>query len=974
MGLALKRIRVESDLTASIPAGSAVLDSGRRLLAKHPVIDWVAIDMSSEGGTPDSERLIAAAETVQASLSKTGQFRSVGNREWADGFAALHESLVDRLPTLFSSDELERELPSRITEAAIRTRLSATLEQLNALDGMGQAHDIAVDPLGLRDLVYSRLAGVLPKTSAHIEQGHLISEDGKHLLLTAVPHHTLGDPESSRRIANAIDAAQAELEHAATLQRAVPIRLTASGAYRAAMDNEAIVKQDTNRAVWLVTVAVSLLLLACFSRPVLGLLTLLPATAGVAVALLIYSFVRPSMSALALGFGAALISITVDQGIVYIAYLDRVRGATGKKAAEQTFSAVSLATLTTVGAFFALKFSGYSLLEELGLFAALGSACSFIFVHTVFPWVFRAAPPVHRRPWLPIDDALRWLATGRAWPRIAFAVLTSVVLGYFARPHFEVDLNRLNTVSAATKAADATVRGVWGDLMNRSYVLVEAKDVAALQQRSDALATFLSRERALGTTSTSFSPSQLWPGRTLAEQHVADWRSFWNQKRREETRKRLSTVATELGFANDAFDPFFESIDAPKVAPTPIPQTAYALLGIAPSRDGVGWVWLGAIERGAHYDAVAFTARARAIGVSIFDGGQFARGLNDFLGTAFKRMLLIVSPFVLLAVGLSFHHLRLIALVLFPVLWSLIATLGSFGLMHRAIDIPGLMIAVVVLGMGTNFSVYLVHAHQRYPDPTHPVHDSVRIATLLDGGATVLGMAVLAASAHAAARGAGVAGLLGIGFSLFGSLVLLPPMLKLVAPIDAPWAMQRGWPAERLFLSRFRYLEPKPLWRARQCLRRDRARLDALAKALAGAQRVLVLGGEYAIEAAWLLASDSARRVVVVEPDDDRRALTSGVIADRGDVAGSDFAPELASSCDAMLVVLPSTGAGSASAGTEARVAQPELSTAVGHLPQQARVVVIGDLTTSAVEPCLFDNGFTRATSGMGDAVAVFAR
>ncbi|HEY5955874.1 MAG TPA: hypothetical protein VIV60_04945, partial [Polyangiaceae bacterium] len=265
MGIALKRIRVESDLTSSIPAGSPVLDSGRRLLAKHPVIDWVAIDISPKDDGVDTERLIAAADRVQTMLMQSGQFRSVGNNEWANGFAALHASLVERLPSLFNREELERELPARMTETAIRTRLTESLESLGAIEGVGQAHDLAADPLGLRELVYSRLAALLPKNSAHIEGGQLISKDKRHLLLTAVPHHTLGDPESSRRIATAIDAAQAELDRIAAQQRIGSVRLTPSGAYRAAIDNEAIVKRDTNRAVWLVTVAVSLLLLVCFS-------------------------------------------------------------------------------------------------------------------------------------------------------------------------------------------------------------------------------------------------------------------------------------------------------------------------------------------------------------------------------------------------------------------------------------------------------------------------------------------------------------------------------------------------------------------------------------------------------------------------------------------------------------------------------------------------------------------------------------
>jgi uncharacterized protein len=906
MGIALRRIRVESDLTTSIPAGSPVLDSGRRLLAKHPLIDWVAIDIASRDGTTDSARLVGAARIVEAELSNSREFASVGSADWVQGLAALHDSLVTRLPGLFSREELENLVLPRLADESIRSRLEQSYQALGELEGVGQARDMAADPLGLRELVYARLSALFPKSNAHVDQNHLVSADGKHLLLTAVPHHALGDPEKSRRIAAALDAAQRRLDETAALDQKGAFVLTPAGAYRAAMDNEAIVKRDTNRAVWLVTIAVSLLLLACFSRPVLGLLTLLPATAGVAVALLLYSFFSRSMSALSLGFGAALISITVDQGIVYIAYLDRVRGATGKKAAKQTFSAVSLATLTTVGAFFALKFSGYRLLEELGIFAALGSAFSFVFVHSVFPLIFRAARPTEQRPFLPVDRWLRWLSTGRVWPRVTLGLLVALGLGIFARPHFEVDLNRLNTVTAETRAAEELVRGVWGDLMSRAYVLIEARDVKELQRQSDRLALLLSRERELGAASSTFSPSLLWPGKQLTEQHLADWRGFWTEPRRSSARKSLTTAAAGVGFASDAFDPFLQSIDAPQLSDSPIPEAAYSLLGVARARDDDGWVWLGGFERGPNYDAVRFAADAQAASVSVFDGAYFGRSLNQFLATAFQRMLLIVAPFVLVAVGLSFWNLRLILLVLFPVVLALVATLGTFGVLGLPIDIPGLMIAVVVLGMGTNFSVYLVNAHQRYPDPTHAVHDSVRLAALLDGGATVLGMSVMAASVHVAARSAGLSGLLGIGFSLFGALVLLPPILLRVAPIGGPWLAGEDLSARQRFLARFRFLEPRVVWSAWRSVRSSR-RLEAIGQALGEVRHLLVVGCGYGIEAAWILANQPECRVTAIEFDEDRCHVTRSVLGNRGQVIGNDWsaAIELDPSVDAVLLLEP---------------------------------------------------------------------
>jgi uncharacterized protein len=904
LGVALRRIRVESDLTLSIPAGSPVLETGRKLLRKHPVVDRVAIDLSLRDGSTAPDRLVEAADHVQKMLGESGLFSRVGTADWAAGLASLHASVAERLPTLFSTEELHTLVEPRLGETSIRAAIAEDYAELAELEGIGQARAVAADPLELRSLVYARLAALLPKTDVRIEQNHLVSADGRHLLVTAEPHRSAGDPESSRRIAELLDRIGNELDQIAASGHLSPVRLTATGAYRAAMDNEQIVKRDTNRAVWLVTVAVALLLFVCFSRPVLGLLTLLPATAGVAGALLVYSLFSRNMSALALGFGGALISITVDQGIVYVAYLDRVRGSSGKQAARQTFSSVSLATLTTVGAFFALTLSGYRLLAELGVFAALGSAFSFVFVHTVFPLVFRTAPTSERRPILPVDAWLRRIAAGRASLRVVAAMALMLGLGAFARPRFEVELHRMNTVTAATRTAEAEIKQIWGDLFSRAYVLVEATSLEDLGNKADDLARLLAGERAAGRITAGFSPSLLWPGPKLAQEHLAAWREFWRPDRREHVIDQLARAAREAGFAEDAFDPFVRAVRAPEFIPAPLPSEAFSLLGVAHSRDGQGLVWLGALERGPAYDAVLLSHRATEHGLSLFDGREFGRSLNAFLQHAFLRMLSIVAPFVLVAVVLSFVAPRLVGVVLAPVGFGLVCTLGTLGLLGRPIDIPGLMLGVVVLGMGTNFSVYLVRAHQRHPDPGHPVHDSVRVAALLDGGATVLGMSVMLSAEHAAARSAGLVGVLGIGFSLGAALFLLPPILGAWVPIGRAWPRRLDRNTRRLVWSRFRFLEPAPLISACRALFFDRS-LGSLADAVGSAQSVLVLGCGWGVDAAWLLATNEARTVVGIDTDPERVRCTNLVLADRGraiEVTGSDL-PPLDGAPDAVVVL-----------------------------------------------------------------------
>ena len=89
-----------------------------------------------------------------------------------------------------------------------------------------------------------------------------------------------------------------------------------------------------------------------------------------------------------------------------------------------------LAALTPVGAFGALCFSRFPLFEQLGLFTALGISLSFLFVHTVFPLIFPAMPPVGRlsrtRAWW--VEHLKYKMSGNKCYYLSFDAIAAIIL------------------------------------------------------------------------------------------------------------------------------------------------------------------------------------------------------------------------------------------------------------------------------------------------------------------------------------------------------------------------------------------------------------------------------------------------------------------------------------------------------------------------------------------------------------------
>ena len=758
-------------------------------------------------GHTDTDALVAAGDVVVAELVRSGLFSGVGTAAAARGITALYADVPSELPLLFSHSDLERDVVPRLETAAIGARLDALAADVSDLAGIGAAERVAEDPLGLGEVALSRLADLVPSQQGRIERGHILDTDGKNLLVAATPRAATSDTRTSYAIDDAIQALARRFGSAKPGEVGAGVVLTSVGGYRAAIDNESLVMRDANLAMLASTIGIALLLLACFPRPWLGLFALLPALAGGCLALFVYSLIESDISALALGFGGALVSITVDQGAVYLLFVDRQKKTAGHRAAHEVFSIGSLSTVINIGSFLSLRLTGFHVLGQIGLFAALGIAFSYLFVHLVFPHIFPTVPAASRSAWVPVDNWLRRLTVGRGFRALAVGVALFAVALVFARPTFVVDLEAMNTIRAETARDEARVRAVWGDIFHRVYVLIDANNDADFRRQSDVWLSLVERQKAAGVLARAFSPSALSPGPAMASEHAAAWFRFWTGERVARVSAALREGAARVGFAPDAFAPFLSRLAPHAVATPPLSEGIRALYGAGPGRDGHGVVWLGSVVPGPKYAPSDFAKQVHEAGLVRSDGGNFSQTLADFLAQSFRSMFVVVVCFVAGAVLLFFLDIRVAAIALAPMTFSFVLTIATLHLIGRPIDIVGLILSVLIFGMGVDYSFSFVRVYQRCLDEHHASHGPVRTSIFLSASATLVGMGTMSTAQHAVTRSAGIMATLAIGYCVAGAYLFLPPLLRhmyLARPLPPP---DRDRP-DRWVMKRFRRLVP----------------------------------------------------------------------------------------------------------------------------------------------------------------------
>ena len=877
----LKRLRIDTDIVRTLPRHDAVIADAFTIFANHPIHDQIAVDIGIDTDAPDT--LVGIGKQLDTAMRASGLFAEVGMGDTGALLAELTTHAARHLPALFSAAMLEQEVAPLLETAEIHKRLRRLMEDMARLDGIGQAALLEADPLGLRNLILARLKSLAPSPTARFYKGQLLSADGRHLLLTGKPETRGTDTAKAAELAGFFQQQTLALTSQYAAQ-GIGVTITPVGAYKAGLDNEAIIKHDVQLALGLSTAGIALLMLLAFPRPLYGLLTLAPALAGIAMALFIYSLLHDSISIMVLGFAGALISLMDDHSIAYLLFLDRPQGSSGAQAAREVKSiGGTMALCTTIGSFLVLSFSDFPVFNELGQFTALGFICTFLFIHLIFPRIFPHTPPSARTS-LPLHTLSRWLFSSGTWGAV-LALGFMLIMLFFAKPDFRISLEAMNTVSKQTQTDDAAFSKVWGMPEQKLYLMASAATMPDLQAKNDRLLTSLEQEKLNNRIEDAFVPSLIFPGTQRCADNITAWNRFWTNARINRLVDDLHREGQALGFAEDAFAGFLSQVQSPQQVSahqTELAPRYEKLLQITvkPNGERVQFITL---TPGKAYEPAQLLKDTGA-GTLLFDPAYFTERLGQLLFSTFTGMLLIIAAMVAVMLFLQFLSWQRTLITLAPLVFAYICTLGTLRLIGHPIDIPGLMLSVAILGLGVDFSIYTVCGSQWYATLNHPSFALVRSAIVLSSASTLIGFGVLCFAEHATLRSIGITSLCGLGYTLIGTFVLLPPLLeRFYARQRAMLAGPAATLPERV-RHRYRMLEAYPRLFARFKLKADPLfrELPALLAQHRHIKRVLDIGCGYGVPACWCLEHLPQCQVIGIDPDPARISVAARATGERG--------------------------------------------------------------------------------------------
>jgi len=754
-----RHITFVTDITNFLPDGSR---SELARLSRELVHSALARTMVLTLHAEEPGRAVAAAQQLAEAL------RDHPEVAWLR--ANADEELERRVYELyfprrlyFLSDQPERELPARLTDAALRAQAERVRASLALPVSPLLKRIVPEDPLGAFPAILERLAGGEPPLAT--QSGGFTTRDGRWAVLLLATKHSAFDTVAQGPLLAAI---QAGVE-AARARHGADLVLEQSGVNRFALQAEGAIRGDAYRIMAFSLLGVAGIFLLFFRSLRALALALVPALAGVVVGMAACIAVFGRLDGMTVAFGASLIGSTIDYPVhVLNLWSLAPPGTSAWSIARGLRGSLLLAALTTVAGFIGLAFTQFQGFRELGVFATIGIAASLLATLWLLPDLLppgRTVPPLSARlaDWL--AASVLGLRSRRRW--LAALPLGVLVLGAALLPRlvFVDDLARLGEPDPALLAEEQRVRERVSSFDSGRLVvaLADAPDEAV--GRNEEVYARLAGEVAAGRLAGMRSLHDLFWSEALQRRNLAQLRASENLP------QRLDAAFQQEGFRAGAFAPFAAALAQPvgpltlaELRASPLAELASTLVMDLGGRTGVVTYLRGVRDPEAVRAALAGLPDVHWFEQQAFLNEIFARFRDQTV-----RQTALGSLLVLPLLMLRYRGLRRALAAFLPSTLSAIVVLSLFAALGHEINLLHVVSLLVVMGMGVDFGIYLVDSVD-----SHRALGATLISILLCCLSTIFTFGMLALSSHPALRAIGLTSGLGIALSfLFAPATLL---------------------------------------------------------------------------------------------------------------------------------------------------------------------------------------------------------
>lgn len=735
---AVRSLKITTGYVDMLPQEHAAVKNYFNVLDKFGGTDYFLVVVEA----PDTEMVHEVTDVLADRLAATGDFDYIQYRADLEQFTRYGLLYLD-IDTLKEIDLL---LSERNFDELTKLARSFTGLQSDLSESLGAG--LKVD-----------------------DDGYFTSADGTAGLLIARPTFGSGDSDAIAPFGTRMEKLTDSME-----EENPGSRLWVSGSYQYEYEQRNVLNRDMLIVGSLALLAIFIILAIAFKSIATPLVAMIALGCGMMWTLGLARATVKSLNTVSSIFVIVLMGIGIEYGI---ALLSRYREERGRGAGSadaftgaltRTGQGVITGALTTAGAFFALAFSDFKAMRDMGIVLGLGVMCALLSMFFVLPAMIRLKErffPYHASGVPPESKTMRRLGgaiSGHAVGFVTAGLLVTVGLGVSAGfIGFESNIRKIQPRGMEVTRAEEKLNKEFGKVSD--FLIVVSSNEAAMREATEDLAG-LDSVRAVESLATIIPSDQL--AKLVVMSRI---------------KKKVENLNPEwLGYVPPEMLQVLEDIGSDTLTIDKLPPDSrdkyvsddgfYATY-VYPEKDIF-------VEK----NAVEFLDDVRSVSTDIAGMPMIIQDSIESTRNGLSETTLLSAIAVMLMVVIDFQALVPTLLALLPLMLSMLWMMGAINMLGMNFNLVNIAGAPIILGIGVDFGVYILH---RYKEE-HKVEGETIPAVLAHTGRAIVvsGLAVIAAfSALIFARYQGLASLgivaaVGIAFAAISAVTVLPAILRLL--------------------------------------------------------------------------------------------------------------------------------------------------------------------------------------------------
>jgi 1-acyl-sn-glycerol-3-phosphate acyltransferase len=771
------RITFEEDISKMLQMDEKTREYNN-IIQNTKLVDKLIVSISFDDTSKRNDQLLCAfGDSLESKLQQKnkGLLKRIVLKSDDISFNEVYDVILRNLPLFIEPCDYPY-IDSILSPAAINNHIESNRKLLGTPAGIMVSQTMKYDPTGVSLPVILRLQKLGNATGYEMSDGYFFTKNHQKLILFLEPVNPASETGKNTKLINIIDE---QVSYIKNIPEFKDMQCRYIGPTAIAVGNAKQIQRDTMLTVTVLILALVLLIGIIFRKKRTPILIFSPVIFGLAFALALIAFIKPTISLIAIGASSVLLGIAVNfplHILTHYLHEKNLRTIVGDMVVPMT-----IGSATTIGGFLCLLFVKADILHDFGLLGALSLVGAVLFSliflpHLIGPSKESSASSVEKV----LEKVGKYNLETKRFPVLLIFILTPILLFMCRNIQFDSDLSNLNFMSNDLKQAEADFTK-YDSLSYPFYIISYGKNIdetllaaAKIEHLSDSL-------NNIGIKNSYAGIASILPSKAIQKERLEKWKQYWTEEKKHEVLTAIAGASKREGFKSNAFNNFNQLIDTP---PAYIDSADYNLLIQTFAKDALTvnadiTTLVSILKVKTSNTLEVAPCLSNMPNTTLLDKKFLANKLYSVINDDFNFIAIFTAILVFVALLLTYGRIELALTAFIPMVVSWIWILGLMGIFNLKFNIVNIILSTFIFGLGDDYCIFIMDGLLQEYKTGKKQMAIIKMSIIISGATTLIGFGVLLLAKHPALQSLAAVSIIGILSVLFVSQTLEPFLFRL---------------------------------------------------------------------------------------------------------------------------------------------------------------------------------------------------